>query len=261
LSAFDAPFWTPLQLLAWAWVHDAAILDDPKLSELRLTMLGSGIRYDAPPADVPSPSTQPPLPRWMTSKFPTQGYVELAAPPTRIDPALSKLPQVKAEILNHSQRGLVEWSGRRPGSNHREKIPALDFVDAEIEYQKAHLERTDPRDRAELSQPRVIWRGLRAARCSILRLYPPPRVPSPSPSSPSPAPSATQRTPAQEVLLARDFLGHCARTGEPPLVKVFAEKIGRNPRTARDRLQNAVPNLTPKRGGRRAPIVSTWVPS
>jgi hypothetical protein len=258
LAPFEEPFWTPLQLLAWVWLHDAAILDDPELSELRLTMLGSGVRYDAPP-DVPRSSTQPPLPRWMTPEFPAQRYVELAAPPTTIDPALLKLSEVKAEILDHSRRGLIEWLGRRRGSNRREKVPALDFVDAEIEHETAQLEQTGPRDREELGQPRVIWHGLRADRCSILRLYPPSPSP-PSPSPPSPPPPATQRTPAQEVRLAQGFLEHCARTGEPPSVKAFAEKIGRNPRTAKDRLQKADRAFIPKRGGRHDQVVSTWVP-
>jgi hypothetical protein len=250
LAAFDERDWPPLRVLAWAWLRDPAILDDPKLSLLRLALLGALCRA---PVERPAAAAKPPLP---------EGFV-LASAPTNINPALSTSDQVENEIYDRSRADQLQWSGYRTGSNVRQLISGLAFADTRIEYNQAQLVRPQV-DRAELARsvPQIVWHGLLTERELPLALWPPllPLLlrslapPSPTRSSPSP-PSAMPKPErlsfAEKVRHARKYYRDCVEGERLPSMREFGTLIGLRHHQSIGKIWDSAELPRPRQGGPR----------
>ena len=154
MSAFDEFDWPSIRRLAWAWLGDRSVVDDPKLTHTRLCIRGS---LAGAPVRRPAYSPNPPLPK---------GF-ELAPAPSDIDPTLPSLEFVEHDLHALSRSGVVRWSGRLGNSGERRELPLLEFVEGEFNWDK---------DRLDGPVPGHVWHALRVPRTAILRLLPP-RVP------------------------------------------------------------------------------------
>jgi hypothetical protein len=251
LVAFDERDWPPLRVLAWAWLRDPAILDDPKLSLLRLALLGA---LRGAPVERPAAATKPPLPR---------GFV-LASAPSNINPALSTSRQVENEIHDLSRGDQLPWSGYRTGSNVRQRISGLAFADTRIEYDQAQLVRPQV-DRAELARsvPQIVWHGLLTERELPLAFWPPllplllpsPAPPAPTRSSPSPPsamPKPERRSFAERVRCAQEYHRYCVEREGTPSMREFGTLIGLRNHQSIGKIWDSAGLPRPRQGGPRA---------
>jgi hypothetical protein len=193
VSAFDEVDWPPIRVLAWMWLHDRTVVDDPKLNTLRLAIHGRHAPIEMPAPDPIEPAG-----------------LDLAQVLLIPNPALKTLHAVEEEILALSRSGRLRWWGRDPDTGRRKKIPKRDFVDHKIDYDTGRLERAGSRDREEFRHRRVIWHGLRAKRDLVLEL-------SPEASTVAPAPAAQPAPPPrsdQEIVL--DYIAAEVQAGRKP---------------------------------------------
>lgn len=245
LVAFDERDWPPLRVLAWAWLRDPAILDDPKLNLRRLALLGA---LRGAPVERPAAAANPPLP---------EGFV-LASVPAKSDPALSTLRQVENEIHDLSRGNQLRWSGYRTGGNVRQQISGLAFADTRIEYDQAQLVRSQV-DRAELasSVPQIVRHGLLTERELPLAFWPsllPLLLPLPAPPSPSPLsamPKPGRLSFAERVRRAQEYHRYCVEEGGTPSMREFGTLIGLRNHQSIAKIWDSAGLPRPRQGGPR----------
>jgi hypothetical protein len=235
LTAFDERDWPPLRVLAWAWLREPAILDDPKLSLRRLALLGP---LRGAPVERPAAAAIPPLP---------EGFV-LASAPANINPALSTLHQVEHEIHDLSRGDQLRRSGYRTGSNVRQQISGLAFADTRIEYDQAQLARPQV-DRAELasSVPQIVQCALLTERELPLAFWPP-LLPSPSPLSAKP--KRERLSPAESAPRPGVSPG-LRRGGRTPSMREFGTLIGLRDHQSIAKIWDSAGLPRPRQGGLR----------
>jgi hypothetical protein len=245
-------------VLAWAWLGDRRVFDDPKLTHTRLCIRGS---LAGAPVKRPVYAPNPPLPK----RF------ELAPTPRDTDPTLPSLEFVERDLHALSRSGVVRWSGRLGNSGERRELPLHEFVEGKFNWDKARLDGPVPGH---------VWHALRTERATILRLLPPrmPRPPrlwllpappkrlslsapqlSPAPApqpSPMPAPQQPSLTPKmplslpQLICLAKQYYGNCVATGQRRSIAAFA-RANEVPWKRAERAWLAAGLPVPQHGGAR----------
>ena len=125
--------WLPIWVLAWVWLRDRMVIDDPKLTTLRLAipLEPAGLDLDSGVYSKPSGSTT--------------------------------LRAVEEEVLSASRSGRLRWSGRLVESGERRMIPELAFVEGVFDYDKGQLAG---------HVPSHTWHALRTEQAQILELWP-----------------------------------------------------------------------------------------
>jgi hypothetical protein len=171
VSAFDVPDWPPLWVLAWVWLRDRMVVDDPNLTTLRL-----GIPIG--PAGL-----------------------DLDRVPMANRPGLKTLRAVDEEIRAASRSGRLCWSGRLGESGERLMIPTLAFVEGVFEYDGGWL--ASP-------VPSHTWYALRTERAQVLKLWPGTSAVV-SPRSAQPAPLRSDRQVVLEYISAEEQAGRIPR--------------------------------------------------
>jgi hypothetical protein len=190
MSPFDEADWPPILVLAWMWLRDRTVVDDPNLSTRRLAIHGA--RRQAP-IEIPAPDPIEP-----------EG-LDLAPAPKASNPGLTTLRAAEDEIRAASRSGRLPWTGRFAELGARKELPVLAFVEGVMDYDSALLAGPIP--------GLQIWHALRAERVRVLDLWPETSVTGSSQSA-QPRPRRSVRQIVQDYIAAAEQAGRVPRLSE-----------------------------------------------